>query len=179
MIEKIKKLESVNYSKSSLIRILNILLSFPSLIIICFLIFNNNRFFLFLSITNLSICAFLVITIKNIVKKRRPDERFFKKRIFSNHYSLPSGHLSSNISLFFLLKIFHNNISFLFFITSILVITYKIINDEHDFYDLFYAIFLGLFCSILSTFLFFYFYDFIFKKFLFLTNLICHLICFY
>jgi len=170
MTEKIKKLESVNYLKSSLIKILNILLSFPSLLVFCFLLFYNNRFFIFITLLNLLICAFLVITIKNIFKKRRPDEKYFKKRLFSNHYSMPSGHLCSNISLFFLLLILNNNISYLFLITSIFVVIYKILNDEHDFLDLFFAIFVGLFSSIFSIFFYFYFssiftfiFDFIFS----------------
>lgn len=157
-----KRNKSIDFI-SILVKFLNILLSFPSLFLISFLLFYNNKNFLILSYINLIISGFFVIIIKNIVKKRRPDDRYFKKRLFSNHYSMPSGHLSSNISLFFLLIIFHSKFSYIFLTNSILIIIYKLLNKEHDFYDLFFAIFVGLFSAIFSSFSYFNIIKFLFN----------------
>ena len=146
--------KNLNYKYLKLFsNILNAFLSFPILFLFCFLFFNKNILLLFFTFFSLLLIGIDVILIKNLIKKNRPGKLQYKKRFFGNHYSFPSGHLSSNISLFFSLTIIHNKYSFVFLITSLIIIFYKLLNKEHDFYDLLFAIFLGFINSFISIFL--------------------------
>lgn len=173
-----------NFNK--FIRIINLILSYPFLYFYCLLFFFNDSFLLVYAFVTLIICGLIVIILKNIIKKSRPKSNM-NNRILGNHFSFPSGHLSSNISLFFILHIFHSNFSFFFLFTSITIIIYKLLDNDHDFVDLVAGIFTGFLSSIFSFLLLFSFYYKIISrsfiilncKFNFLTKLFCSLFSLY
>ncbi|MFN3412131.1 MAG: phosphatase PAP2 family protein, partial [Exilispira sp.] len=133
-------------------------------LIIIFIFFKDKKSLSYLML-NLIICGILVIILKNIIKKKRPDEKYSSKRLFGNHYSMPSGHLASNLSLFFSLIVINLKLSYLFLAFSIIITFYKLYNHEHDLYDLLVAILVGIFSSLFSYFLFDKFSFLVFKIF--------------
>ena len=173
-----------NFSKS--IKIINLILSYPFLYLYCLFFFFNDFFLLIHTFTTLIICGLIVIFLKNIIKKSRPKSNI-NNRLLGNHFSFPSGHLSSNISLFFILHLFHSNFSFFFLFTSITIIIYKLLDNDHDFIDLVAGILTGFLSSIFSFLLLFsLYYKIIYRlsmilncKFNFLTKLFCSLFSLY
>lgn len=157
------KLNIQNTDIKKIFYLINFLLSYPSLFIISILLLKKDKTLLISSLINLIICGILVISIKNLIRKKRSNNTIIKKRLFGNHYSFPSGHLSSNLSLFFILLISNEITSYIFLISSIIIIIYKLINQEHDFYDLFFAIFIAFFSAISSFFISYFSHVFLFS----------------
>jgi len=108
---------------------------------------------LFNVIFSLILIGLIVIIIKNLVRKTRPNEQFNKPRFLGNNYSFPSGHLASNINLFFLLTLLNNKNSYIFLISSVIIVIYKLLNEEHDLFDLLAAILIGFINSLISIYI--------------------------